>query len=79
MIDQCKVNSCSPTTHENTGQYVNGVGRPGAILTPIPELESESFVVSFGGVGIGVGIVVIGIGVGVGIVVIGIGVGTGIR
>ena len=75
MIDQCKVNSCSPTTHENTGQYVNGVGRPGAILTPIPELESESFVVSFGGVGI----VVIGIGVGVGIVVIGIGVGTGIR
>ena len=45
--------------------------RPGAIPTP----ESESFVVSFGGVGIGVGIVVIGIGVG--IVVIGIGVGIG--
>ena len=46
---------------------------------PIPEseLESESFVVRFGGVGIGVGIVVIGIGVG--IVVIGIGVGIGIR
>ena len=40
-------------------------GRPGAIPTPIP--ESESFVVSFGGVGIvviGIGIVVIGIGVG---------------
>ena len=37
--------------------------------------ESESFVVSFGGVGIGVGIVVIGIRIGVGIVVIGIGIG----
>ena len=50
--------------------------RPGAIPTPIPESESESFVVSFGGVEIGVGIVVIGIGVG--IVMIGIGVGIGI-
>ena len=44
--------------------------------TTIP--ESESFVVRFGGIGIGVGIVVIGIGVGIGIVVIGIGVGIGI-
>ena len=33
---------------------------------------SESLVVSFGGVGIGVGIVVLGIRIGVGIVVIGI-------
>ncbi len=40
------------------------------IPTAIP--ESESFVVSFGGVGIGVGIVVLGIRIGVGIVVIGI-------
>ena len=47
------------------------------IPTPIPESELESFCssVRFGGVGIGVGIVVIGIGIRVGIVVIGIGVG----
>ena len=49
------------------------------IPTPIPESELESYVVRFGGVGFGVGIVVIGIGIGVGIVVIGIGVGIGIR
>ena len=46
--------------------------RPGAIPTPESKDDSESFVVSFGGVGI----VVIGIGVGIvviGIVVPGIG------
>ena len=54
-------NSFSECYQTDLGRFRLGSRNQRMIRTPIPESESESFVVSFGGVGIGVGIVVIGI------------------